>query len=223
MKSQMQRGFTLVEIAIVLVIVGLLLGGVLKGQEMIENGKIKAATNDMNGVVAAYNGYQDRYKRLPGDEGPAATLNARGGLWGALTVAPAASDGTITLTNADAFTNATADYQAFWQALRAGGFLSGAVASTGTAALPVNPWGGFTGVTNANIGAGATLLGGVKVCMSRVPGKAALAMDQSLDDGVGTTGSIRVSGASGAGVHTAPASTTAAPVEGNFYTVCRAQ
>ena len=41
MKRQ-QAGFTLVEIAIVLVIIGLLLGGVLKGQEMIENGKIKS-------------------------------------------------------------------------------------------------------------------------------------------------------------------------------------
>lgn len=223
MKSQMQRGFTLVEIAIVLVIVGLLLGGVLKGQEMIENGKIKAATNDMNGIVAAYNGYLDRYKRLPGDEGPRNTLNARGGLWAALTVAPAASDGTITLAVADTFLNTNADYRAFWQALRAGGFLSGAVASTGTAALPVNPWGGYTGVTNEDIGAAPNVLGGVKVCMSRVPGKAAFAMDQTLDDGNGTTGSIRVSGVSGAGVHSAPASTTATPVDGNFYTVCRAQ
>ena len=43
-----QSGFTLVEIAIVLVIIGLLLGGVLKGQELIENGRVKNATNDMN-------------------------------------------------------------------------------------------------------------------------------------------------------------------------------
>ena len=50
-----QSGFTLVEIAIVLVIIGLLLGGVLKGQEMIENARIKSIVNDMNGVSAAYN------------------------------------------------------------------------------------------------------------------------------------------------------------------------
>ena len=36
-----QSGFTLVEIAIVLVIIGLLIGGVLKGREMITNAKIK--------------------------------------------------------------------------------------------------------------------------------------------------------------------------------------
>ena len=57
-----QSGFTLVEIAIVLVIIGLLLGGVLKGQELIENGRVKNAANDMNGIVAAYNSYLDRYR-----------------------------------------------------------------------------------------------------------------------------------------------------------------
>ncbi len=43
---QRQHGFTLVEIAIVLVIIGLLLGGVLKGQEMIENARIKSVVGD---------------------------------------------------------------------------------------------------------------------------------------------------------------------------------
>ena len=48
-----QSGFTLVEIAIVLVIIGLLLAGVLKGQELIENSKIKSIVNDMKAVQAA--------------------------------------------------------------------------------------------------------------------------------------------------------------------------
>ena len=61
-------GFTLVEIAIVLVIIGLLLGGVLKGQEMIENARIKNLINDIDGVSAAIYAYQDRYKSLPGDD-----------------------------------------------------------------------------------------------------------------------------------------------------------
>jgi prepilin-type N-terminal cleavage/methylation domain-containing protein len=63
-----QTGFTLVELAIVLVIIGLLLGGVLKGQEMIENGKIKNLKNDLQGVTAAYYAYRDRYNALPGDD-----------------------------------------------------------------------------------------------------------------------------------------------------------
>ena len=71
-----QSGFTLIEIAIVLVIIGLLLGGVLKGQEMITNGKIKRSVNDFNGISAAYYSYLDRYAAFPGDDPNA---NAR---WG---------------------------------------------------------------------------------------------------------------------------------------------
>ena len=62
-RSSGQSGFTLVEIAIVLVIIGLLLGGVLKGQGTIENGRVKNADNDMNGIVAAYSSYLDRYRK----------------------------------------------------------------------------------------------------------------------------------------------------------------
>src|SRR6186713_1328016 len=63
-----QTGFTLVEIAIVLVIIGLLLGGILKGQEMITQAKIKNVVADFSGVSAAYYGYQDRYRAIPGDD-----------------------------------------------------------------------------------------------------------------------------------------------------------
>ena len=67
MKSR-QSGFTLVEIAIVLVIIGLLLGGVLKGQELINSAKIKNLINDLNGLSTAVYAYQDRYRALPGDD-----------------------------------------------------------------------------------------------------------------------------------------------------------
>ena len=63
-----QKGFTLVEIAIVLVIICLLLGGILKGQEMITQAKIKNLINDFNGLSAAMYSYQDRYRALPGDD-----------------------------------------------------------------------------------------------------------------------------------------------------------
>src|SRR4029453_14121815 len=68
-----QTGFTLVEIAIVLVIIGLLLGGILKGQEMITQARIKNVVNDFNGITAAYFAYQDRYRAVPGDDVGAAT------------------------------------------------------------------------------------------------------------------------------------------------------
>src|SRR5438552_12184309 len=73
LKKSTEAGFTLVEIAIVLVIIGLLLGGILKGQEMITQAKIKNIVNDFNGITAAINSYQDRYRTLPGDDLSAAT------------------------------------------------------------------------------------------------------------------------------------------------------
>ena len=51
-----------------LVIIGLLLGGILKGQEMITQAKIKNVIADFSGVSAAYYGYQDRYRAIPGDD-----------------------------------------------------------------------------------------------------------------------------------------------------------
>src|SRR5882757_5071306 len=67
-RSSTEAGFTLVEIAIVLVIIGLLLGGILKGQEMITQARIKNIVNDFNGITVAVTSYQDRYRAIPGDD-----------------------------------------------------------------------------------------------------------------------------------------------------------
>ena len=62
-----QGGFTLIEIAIVLVIIGLLLGGVLKGQELINTARVRALNNTVDGITAAWFSFQDRYRAYPGD------------------------------------------------------------------------------------------------------------------------------------------------------------
>ena len=72
-RKNSQSGYTLVEIAIVLVIIGLLLGGVLKGQELIYNQKVKSTYDNYRQYTAAMYGYQDRYKALPGDDAAATT------------------------------------------------------------------------------------------------------------------------------------------------------
>jgi len=94
---QNQKGFTLVEIAIVLVIIGLLLGGVLKGQELIENTKLKAVKTDSDAISAAVLGFQDRFRVLPG----------------------AGADGAITHAESTTETSST------WAKLRSEGFLVG--------------------------------------------------------------------------------------------------
>jgi len=212
-----QGGFTLVEIAIVLVIIGLLLVGVLKGQELIENGRVKSAATDLNGVAAAYNSYLDRYKALPGDDGPTnAIIQSRGGSWASMAAGDA--NGVIAAAaNATFNPVANAENELFFRHLRAAGYLTGDPKVTGGNALPLNAWGGRTGIVNvANIQGrpAARLL----VCTGNVPGKAAAALDVQLDDRIPNTGNFRATlGAN----NIAPAAAVAAYIEDQVYTVCR--
>ena len=71
MENKKQKGLTLVEVAIILVVVALAIGGVLKGQEMLTNAKLKRLQKDFSGISVALNTYQDRYLQLPGDDSEA--------------------------------------------------------------------------------------------------------------------------------------------------------
>lgn len=202
---QRQQGFTLVEIAIVLVIIGLLLGGVLKGQEMIENSKIKNIANDMKGVQAAYHAYVDRYKAVPGDETDA-VLTARG--WGGAGVgAAAANNGVLAITVAQAFTNG-GDQPAVWRSLR-GARLVGGDPAVNT--LPSHSGGGLIGVTAGP----AYGVPGPLVCASGLTTKQAAGIDALIDgaNAVNNTGTLR--GATGAANPLAPAA--AAPAATTDY------
>ena len=80
MSNVPQRGFTLLEIVILMLIVGFLLAGVLKGQEMITSAKVKRMAGQLDEIRAAYLGFEDRYKGLPGDYADAALyLTCAGG------------------------------------------------------------------------------------------------------------------------------------------------
>jgi len=214
-----QAGFTLIEIAVVLVIIGLLLGGVLQGQQLIENSRVRSATNDFNGIAAAAFSYQDRYGRLPGDDPNAEA--ARGDSWASVP-APTASQGNgILNVSASIFApgNATDENALFFQHMRAAGFIQGDAAETGQGALPQNPFGGLTTVTSELTNS----MSGIKICMSQVGGSAAIALDTQLDDSAPDNGRLRATLAT-AGAHTEPeadnADSAVAYSEDDVYTIC---
>src|SRR3954470_7930698 len=188
LKRQGQAGFTLVEIAIVLVIIGLLLGGILKGQEMITQAKIKNLINDFNGLSAAMYSYQDRYRALPGDELNANTV----GRWGA---AAFGGDGNGTFIRgttaaatevyngaAQAPAATTAESNLFWMHLRLAGFVPGATSGIASTQQPNNAVNGIVGVQTSGMGFTSNI-----ICTSNLPDKVAIAVDSQMDDGANTT------------------------------------
>lgn len=65
--SNRENGFTLIEIAIVMVIIGILMGAILRGQEMIKNAKDKNFQTKIRFLASAQFTYLDRLARYAGD------------------------------------------------------------------------------------------------------------------------------------------------------------
>jgi prepilin-type N-terminal cleavage/methylation domain-containing protein len=224
--KQRNQGFTLVEIAIVLVIIGLLLGGILKGQEMITQAKIKNVISDFSGISAAYHGYVDRYKKIPGDDPCAGTTNSAisastcGTTVGRWTGA-SHGDGNGVVAGKYNSTTAADESRMWWYHLRRAGFVSGVG--------DLQPFNALSGQIGVQTGGSAndTALGGfagIIICSANLPDKIAIAADTQMDDGVGNTGTVR--GLLQAGANPAIDNTTVATPAyqesgSNIYTICR--
>jgi prepilin-type N-terminal cleavage/methylation domain-containing protein len=193
MQLTKQKGFTLVEIAIVLVIVGLLIGGVLKGQEMITNAKLKRIESDNAGIAAAMFSYQDRYLQLPGDDGDAgARFTVYSDTGGIGTKADGGGDGTIgdgddwddAVTLATTWTTgSTEETLKFFAHLRAAGLVPGG-GEDGT--RPTNAYGGQIGIQDGALG-----ISGHVTIFGAIEGPIAKIIEGRLDDGDPDSGRIQ--------------------------------
>lgn len=184
-----QHGFTLVEIAIVLVIIGLLLGGVLKGQEMINSAKVKNLANDFRTIPLFIYGYQDKFKRLPGDD-PAVVAHL--GATGVLASTPdTAKTGNGIIEGTWDSATTTDESVLFWQHIRLAGLVTGSTdfSTEAKAGLPANAEGGRFGIQMKPPIKG--LSGNYYACSSGISGKLAQQLDASIDDGAPKLGSLR--------------------------------
>ena len=176
-----QSGFTLVEIAIVLVIIGLLIGGVLKGREMITNAKIKRIENDFAGVSAAIYAYQDRYGVLPGDDPAAATRFA--GTW----AGGDNGNGNGNISGGWSSTNNSLESRKIWKHLRGAGLIAGPVDNTNASyQQPSNSFGGLIGI-DLNL----YNLSGHNIVFGEIPGDIAQILEARGDDANPSSGSIQ--------------------------------
>lgn len=158
-----ERGFTLIELSIVLVIIGLLVGGVIKGKDLIDSTKTTKFIQEFQAYSDAMIAYEERYNRHP--------------------LADAATRfGTVTPSTGDQTT-----YN-----LRSAGLIPlepGITVVNGTVARHVLD-GNITFMA-ANTAFGLGLDTETAVCFLEVPAAAAAAVDAKYDDGVGNTGNIR--------------------------------
>jgi prepilin-type N-terminal cleavage/methylation domain-containing protein len=188
-----QSGFTLIEIAIVLVIIGLLLGGVLKGQELITNARVRNMIATQDGIKAAFFGFQDRYRAVPGDYAQAmanitgATFNGNG-------------NGVIEAANNE--------HLAVWEHLSRAGFITG-LYTAGNAlnqqTSPTNPYSMFL-VLNFDAlydGPNATPRHNLKTG-NQVPSHILAEVDTKIDDGRADQGAFRFSTHAGLTIGTPP-------------------
>jgi prepilin-type N-terminal cleavage/methylation domain-containing protein len=165
-----QAGFTLVEIAIVMVIIGLLIGGVLKGQAMIQNAKVKRVVKQADELRAAVMTFYDKYGVFPGDENLA-------------NVPPGGGDSN---GNGNGQITGTEVYEVY-RDLSLAGLISGTY--NGTSDLPKHPFGGNVDLVWVNP-PGASTPPGHYLRFYNLPAEVCLEIDTKNDDGDATTGSI---------------------------------
>jgi prepilin-type N-terminal cleavage/methylation domain-containing protein len=193
--ARRERGFTLAEIATVLVLVGLLASMILLGDGMLTQARIRSIANSFEELRIAILAYQDRYGALPGDDARAAgrwvdgagVSRARNGLGngeisGSYQAAPPAGD---PLTNL-VIDSTQGESLNFWWHLRLAELIIAPPPVVTPVAQPLNYFSGVVGVEWGVLG-----FPRLAVCTANLPGDVAIGIDNRLDDGDPRRGLIR--------------------------------
>ena len=199
MHARKDAGFTLIEIAIVLVVVGLLVGAVLTGQELIASARVRNLADSNAGIQSAYFAFVDRYRRIPGDWNASEAGDALG-----VAVSGGGNDnGRIDNGSGSEWV----EPNAVWEQLAKAGLLQGefegdAVAPTPTnQRAPLNPFNRVMvlGRTDDYLHAAGTAPVRLNLVLGRgIPVELARELDVKIDDGVPDTGALRLTVSSGA-------------------------
>ncbi len=204
-----QSGFTLIEIAIVLVIIGLLLGGILKGQELINSARVKNLATDFRNIPVFIYGYQDKFKALPGDDSDANT-HVTGAT---VATTPGTAGNGIIEGNWNSVTTTDESYL-FWQHVRLAGLAPGSTTAGAGDYEPRNAAGGRIGIQSARPFTSMNN-GTWFICSGGITGQFAKQLDAQLDDGVTNTGAMQAGAAPNTSVDA-----TSPLVDATQYTVC---
>jgi len=224
--NRKQSGFTLIEIAIVLVIIGLLLGGVLKGQELINSAKVKNLATDFRNIPVYIYGYQDKFRALPGDD---VSVSLHLGVASGVAVAGNGNG----LIDGNWNDTSTSEAYNFWQHVRLAGLTAGSTTLGAADYLPVNSVGGNIGIQSGTssltttpvhdlAATPAAIRGTYIICSPNILGKFAKQLDIQLDDGNTATGAMLATPQAGyaQGAAAAPLTGTGAIDDATVYIVC---
>lgn len=225
-KSPQKRAFSLIELSIVLIIIGLLIAGITGGASLIKSASLRSAMGEARGYNVAVNSFYVQFDSLPGDS--ATVVNCPGSCTGGSANSIAGdANGRIEFVNGvSPVTSAVAENANAWAALKNAGvidttFTTPLVPLQGNSNLVIQTPGGnipsskiksagwlfdYVGTQNVVILTAATTLttahASAAVASATptvvITASDALSIDTKMDDGVPNTGKVRVPTAMGA-------------------------
>lgn len=187
---QLSSGFTLIEMAIALMVIALLMVSQAKGSQLLDLAREKKLESDFRNLTAEIYAYQDKYKAIPGDDALAAQHVS----------APAstAGNGTGLIDGNWNDTTATSETYLVWLHLRLANLMDGPTDIAAEDYWPTNTFGRPIGIQSGKGSAhspilnasGTGLSGAYYICSRGIPGRIVPSLDIKVDNGDPTTGSM---------------------------------